>query len=104
MKFLNVVIVFFLFSLSSQSQKIMGFSDANETKQLDWEKEFDAQLKASNQDEWMVEGITVVKSIEEALVSATETDAKEIMVTGGGEIYKSLFEKAKRIYLARVEA
>ena len=104
MKFLNVVILFFLFSLSSQSQKIMGFSDANATKQLDWEKQFDAQLKASNQDEWMVEGITVVKSIEEALVSATETDAKEIMVTGGGEIYKSLFEKAKRIYLARVEA
>ncbi len=53
MKFLNAVIVCFLFSLSSQSQKIMGFSDANATKQLDWEKQFDAQLKASNQDEWM---------------------------------------------------
>ena len=31
----------------------MGFSDANATMQLDWEKQFDAQLKASNQDEWM---------------------------------------------------
>ena len=35
---------------------------------------------------------------------ATETDAKEIMVIGGGEIYKLLFAKAKRIYMTRVEA
>ena len=32
------------------------------------------------------------------------TDANEIMVIGGGEIYKLLFEKAKRIYMTRVEA
>ncbi len=31
----------------------MGFTDANATKQLDWEKQFDAQLNASKQDEWM---------------------------------------------------
>ena len=31
----------------------MGFTDANAAKQLDWEKQFDAQIKASNQDEWM---------------------------------------------------
>ena len=31
----------------------MGFTDANAAKQIDWEKQFDAQLKASNQDEWM---------------------------------------------------
>lgn len=31
----------------------MGFTDAAATKQLDWEKTFDAQLNASNLDTWM---------------------------------------------------
>ncbi len=46
----------------------------------------------------------VVKSIEDALFVAREADMKEVMVIGGGEIYKSLFDRAKRIYLTRVEA
>ena len=31
-------------------------------------------------------------------------DVKELMVIGGGEIYKSVFEKANRIHLTRVDA
>ncbi len=31
----------------------MGFTDARATKQLDWEKTFDAQLTATNLDTWM---------------------------------------------------
>jgi N-acetylated-alpha-linked acidic dipeptidase len=31
----------------------MGFTDADAAKQLDWEKQFDAQLNAQNQDTWM---------------------------------------------------
>jgi N-acetylated-alpha-linked acidic dipeptidase len=42
----------FLF-LTLNAQKILGFTDANAGKQLEWEKQFDALLKASNQDEWM---------------------------------------------------
>ena len=38
---------------SLYAQTIMGFTDANASKQIDWEKQFDAQLKASNLDEWM---------------------------------------------------
>ena len=38
---------------SAFAQKIMGFTEANAAKQIDWEKKFDAQLKASNQDEYM---------------------------------------------------
>ena len=38
---------------SASAQKIMGFTDANAAKQLDWEKQFDAQLNAQNQDTWM---------------------------------------------------
>ena len=53
---------------------------------------------------WKAEGAVVVKSIEDALFVAKETDAKEVMVIGGGEIYKTVFEKAKRIYITRVDA
>ena len=58
----------------------------------------------TRQPGWDVKGTVAVKSIEDALFVAKQTDAKEVMVIGGGEIYKALFEKAKRIYLTRVEA
>ncbi len=50
------------------------------------------------------EGIVTVKKIDDALFVAKQTDAKEIMVIGGGEIYKTLFPKANRIYLTRIDA
>lgn len=53
---------------------------------------------------WKAPGAVVVKSIEDALFVAKETDANEVMVIGGGEIYKAIFDKAGRIYLTRVEA
>ncbi len=58
----------------------------------------------SRQPEFKPEGVVVVSTIDDALFLVKETDAKEAMVIGGGEIYKTLFEKAKRIYLTRVEA
>ena len=42
-----------LYASAASAQKIMGFTEANAAKQTDWEKLFDAQLKASNQDEYM---------------------------------------------------
>ena len=39
--------------LVTHAQKVMGFTDASAAKQIDWEKQFDAGLKASDQDEWM---------------------------------------------------
>lgn len=53
---------------------------------------------------WKAPGVVVVKSIEDALFVVKEADVKEAMVIGGGEIYKSVFDRAKRIYLTRVEA
>lgn len=53
---------------------------------------------------WEAEGVVVVKKVEDAFFVAAETDAKEAMVIGGGEIYKQLFDKARRIYLTRVDA
>lgn len=49
----SLLIIFSLISISASAQKIMGFSDANAAKQLDWEKQFDAHLKAENLDTWM---------------------------------------------------
>lgn len=58
----------------------------------------------TRQTDWKVPGAVVVKNMEDALFVAKETDANEIMVIGGGEIYKAFFDKAKRIYITRVEA
>ncbi|HSU28802.1 MAG TPA: hypothetical protein VLJ68_10495, partial [Chitinophagaceae bacterium] len=37
----------------SNAQKVMGFNETNAPKETDWEKQFDAQIKSSNMDEWM---------------------------------------------------
>jgi N-acetylated-alpha-linked acidic dipeptidase len=42
-----------LFFFSDAQQKLMGFTDANATRQINWEKQFDAQLDAKNLDTWM---------------------------------------------------
>lgn len=58
----------------------------------------------SRQPGWNAAGTIVVKSIDDALFVASQADANEVMVIGGGEIYKALYTKASRIYLTRVEA
>lgn len=58
----------------------------------------------TRQSGWKAEGVVAVKNIEDALFVARQTDAKEFMVIGGGEIYRALLDRAKRIYLTRVDA
>ena len=58
----------------------------------------------TRQTGWKANGAIGVQSIEDAFFVAQQADVNEIMVIGGGEIYKTLFDKAKRIYLTRVEA
>jgi dihydrofolate reductase len=53
---------------------------------------------------WKTEGAVAVKSFDDALFLAKEMDVKEVMVLGGGEVYKAVFEKAKRIHITRVDA
>jgi N-acetylated-alpha-linked acidic dipeptidase len=43
----------FLIIFKTNAQKLIGFSDANAAKQLDWEKQFDQALSGKNQDTWM---------------------------------------------------
>jgi dihydrofolate reductase len=58
----------------------------------------------TRQSGWKAEGVIAVKNIEDALFVVKESDAKEAMVIGGGEIYKTIFPKARRIYMTRVHA
>jgi N-acetylated-alpha-linked acidic dipeptidase len=51
-------VFFFTLSLSlflsvHAQQKLIGFTDANSGKQINWEKQFDSQLDAKNLDTWM---------------------------------------------------
>lgn len=53
---------------------------------------------------WKSEGVVAVKEFKDALFLVKEMDVKEVMVIGGGEIYRSVFDKANRIHLTRVDA
>ena len=55
----------------------------------------------TRQDDFAAEGCEVVTSIDAALEAAG--DAEEIMVIGGGEIYRQFLPTADRIYLTRVQ-
>lgn len=58
----------------------------------------------THQTGWKAEGAVVVKNFDDALFLVREMDVKEVMVIGGGEIYRSVFEKANRIHMTRVNA
>ena len=58
----------------------------------------------TRQPDWKAEGVVIVRSLDDALFVAQETDAKEAFVIGGGEIYRLAIEKVKRIYLTRINA
>lgn len=58
----------------------------------------------SRQSGLQIEGAILVKTFDDALFLVKQMDVKEVMVIGGGEIYKMVFDKATRIYLTRVEA
>jgi dihydrofolate reductase len=48
--------------------------------------------------------VVVVNKVKDAVFFAKQNDYKEIMVIGGGEIYKMLLPKATKVYLTRVHA
>ena len=56
----------------------------------------------TRQENWQAPGTQIVKTLEDALAAAADTDAKEAFVIGGGEIYKLALPLAQRIYLTRV--
>ena len=58
----------------------------------------------TRQADWTATGVSVADSLEKAFEEAKKTDAKEVMVIGGGEIFRMVFEKAQRIYMTRVHS
>ncbi len=52
--------------------------------------------------EWTAEGTRVAANMDEAIKAAADTDAKEIFVIGGGEIFKQVLPQANKVYLTRV--
>jgi dihydrofolate reductase len=58
----------------------------------------------TRQTDFNAEGVTVAKSIDDAIAIAQQHDYKELMVLGGGEIYKLALPKTDRIYITRVHA
>lgn len=51
-----------------------------------------------------IEGAITLSGMRDVEFLVKEMDVKELMVIGGGEIYKMYFPKANRIYLTRVDA
>lgn len=58
----------------------------------------------TRQKDWNKEGTIAVHQFDDALLLAKEMDYKEVMVIGGGEIFKMLLNKADKIHLTRVNA
>lgn len=58
----------------------------------------------TRQHGWNADGVSVVKSVDEAVALADELDYKEIFIIGGGEIFMIAFDKAQKIYMTRVHA
>jgi len=58
----------------------------------------------TRQKDFKAPGAVVVGSLNDAIIVAREHDYNELMVLGGGEIYKEAMPKADRIYITRVHA
>jgi len=51
---------------------------------------------------WKANGVQTVSSVDQAITLAAQTDAREIFVIGGGEIFHAALPSADRIYLTLV--
>lgn len=72
---------------------------------------FDAMGKAlpgrinivmTRKTDWHPKNVFIVHEIDEAIAMAKESDAKEIFIIGGGEIFKQTIGMVDRIYMTRV--
>lgn len=58
----------------------------------------------TRQKDFKANGIVVVHNFEDAVFIAQQQDYKELMILGGGEIYKEAILTADKIYITRVHA
>lgn len=57
----------------------------------------------SKQKDLKIEGAIVLNTMKDVEFLVKEMDVKELMVIGGGEIYKMYYPKANKIYMTRVD-
>jgi len=55
-------------------------------------------------EDWTSEGVTVVRSLEDAVRIATNAGDEEAFIAGGAQIYELAMHRADRMYLTRVHA
>jgi dihydrofolate reductase len=58
----------------------------------------------TRKDDWKADGVITAIDLEDAIIKARETNAKQIFIIGGGEIYKQSMGVADTIYITRVHA
>ena len=58
----------------------------------------------TRQPGWAAKGAITAADLNEALIKAAETNAKQIFIIGGGEIYRQSMAVADTIYITRVHA
>ena len=59
-------------------------------------------IVVTKKTDWHPENVLVTHGIDEAILEAKKSDAKEIFIIGGGEIFKQTLPIINRIYLTRV--
>jgi dihydrofolate reductase len=61
-------------------------------------------IVVTSKTDWKAEDVFVANNIDDAIEKAKESDAREIFIIGGGEIFKQTMGIVSRIYLTRVHA
>ena len=56
----------------------------------------------TRQKDFRAEGCKVVSGFEEGIEFAKDSGEEELMILGGGEVYKQLLQKTDKIYLTKV--
>ena len=61
-------------------------------------------IVVSRGSDLVLEGAEVVANLDEALEVAAKTGTDEIMITGGGQIYALMMDRADKLYITEVDA
>ncbi len=56
----------------------------------------------TSKKDWSAANVIVVSEVGDAIIKAKESDAKEIFIIGGGQVFKQTMDIVNRIYLTRV--
>jgi dihydrofolate reductase len=59
-------------------------------------------IVVTRNDKWKAEDTQAAQTVDQAIALAAQTDAKEIFIIGGAEIFRSAWPSADRIYLTLV--